>query len=319
MENKKIEVLEKEEQKEKDIIKNEEVKDSSKKKKKKILITGIIVILILLITIGITSFFLIKNIKNDKNENNNSNTITITFNSKGGSEVKEVTMKKDKELKLPETKKDGYTFMGWYKGSEKIEDNTKFNENTTLNARWEKEDNKKTFTIYFDTGGGTKIKPITQECGLPIFLDVEDPEKEFDWFIYWTNKKTGTKYSSGLILDCEDVTFEANWNPKSTSVVYYKKHTPTEDFIESQDYRCEKNMTLKLPDEAPKVDGYKFIKWIYEDYKEAKNGDKLPCSNYLRINALYEVDLGEIKKDPQPEPLEEEQNEINEPTENETN
>ena len=51
----------------------------------------------------------------------------------------------------------------------------------------------------------------------------------------------------------------------------------------------------------------------------AKNGDKLTCSNYLRINALYEVDLGEIKKDPQPEPLEEEQNEINEPTENETN
>ncbi len=67
-------------------------------------------------------------------------TITITFNSKGGSIVDPITINKGTELILP---KDptyaGYTFKGWYDINETpIHNNALLEEDTTLYAKWEK-------------------------------------------------------------------------------------------------------------------------------------------------------------------------------------
>lgn len=312
--NEETEVLEMEETPiEEEKNKKEKVEENKNLKKKKQLIIGIIIIIVLIIAITTILILLLKNNKTNKETKENSNTITITFNSKGGSEVEEIVLEKDKELKLPTTKKEGYVFTGWYNGSTKIEDNTKFDENTTLNAKWEKED-PKSFTIYFDTGTDKKIKPITQECNTPIFLDFDYddyPKKEYKWFRGWIDKKTGIEYQWGLITGCEDITFEASWDDETIQVYYEKLHAGNDAiYIDTQEYVCGKNMTLKLPESAPKVDGYKFIKWMYEDYTTAKNGDKLTCKS-TKIYALYEVDFGEKKPDNKPEPLEENNSAIN--------
>ena len=67
-------------------------------------------------------------------------TITITFDSKGGSIVDPITINKGTELILP---KDptyaGYTFKGWYDINETpIHNNALLEEDTTLYAKWEK-------------------------------------------------------------------------------------------------------------------------------------------------------------------------------------
>ena len=67
-------------------------------------------------------------------------TITITFDSKGGSAVEPITINKGTELILPkEPTYAGYTFKGWYdKNETQIRNNALLKEDTTLYAKWEK-------------------------------------------------------------------------------------------------------------------------------------------------------------------------------------
>ncbi len=67
-------------------------------------------------------------------------TITITFDSKGGSAVEPITINKGTELILPQDPTyAGYTFKGWYDINETpIHNNAILGEDTTLYAKWEK-------------------------------------------------------------------------------------------------------------------------------------------------------------------------------------
>lgn len=67
-------------------------------------------------------------------------TITITFDSKGGSAVSPITINKGTALTLPKDPKyKGYTFKGWTdKHGKVIYNNALLEEDTTLYANWEK-------------------------------------------------------------------------------------------------------------------------------------------------------------------------------------
>ena len=67
-------------------------------------------------------------------------TITITFDTKGGSIIDSVTIGKDTELTLPkEPTRDGYVFKGWVdKNETPIYNKVLLAEDTTLYAVWEK-------------------------------------------------------------------------------------------------------------------------------------------------------------------------------------
>lgn len=67
-------------------------------------------------------------------------TITITFDSRGGSSVDAITINKGVELTLPSNPTySGYTFKGWVDVNENpIYDKVKLSEDTTLYATWEK-------------------------------------------------------------------------------------------------------------------------------------------------------------------------------------
>lgn len=67
-------------------------------------------------------------------------TITITFDSKGGSAVSPITINKGTKLTLPKDPKyKGYTFKGWTdKHGKVIYNNALLEEDTTLYANWEK-------------------------------------------------------------------------------------------------------------------------------------------------------------------------------------
>ena len=82
----------------------------------------------------------------DNNKENKKETITITFDTKGGSKIDSITIGKETELILPkEPTRDGYVFKGWVdKNETPIYNKVLLAEDTTLYAVWEKEENKKT-------------------------------------------------------------------------------------------------------------------------------------------------------------------------------
>lgn len=85
-------------------------------------------------------------INDSKEDKKEPVTITITFDTNGGSKIDSVTIKKETELILPEEPTlDGYVFKGWIDKNEMpIYNKVIFAENTTLYAVWEKVDNKET-------------------------------------------------------------------------------------------------------------------------------------------------------------------------------
>lgn len=72
-------------------------------------------------------------------------TITVTFDSKGGSNVDAITINKGTELTLPKDPTyKGYTFKGWVDVNDRpIYDKALLSEDTTLYAKWEKVEEKK--------------------------------------------------------------------------------------------------------------------------------------------------------------------------------
>ena len=76
----------------------------------------------------------------DSKEEDKKETITITFDTKGGSKIDNITIGKDTELTLPkEPTRDGYVFKGWVdKNETPIYDKVLLAEDTTLYAVWEK-------------------------------------------------------------------------------------------------------------------------------------------------------------------------------------
>ena len=84
----------------------------------------------------------------ESKEEDKKETITITFDTKGGSIIDSITIGKDTELTLPkEPTRDGYVFKGWVEKNEiPIYNKVLLAENTILYAVWEKVENKKTST-----------------------------------------------------------------------------------------------------------------------------------------------------------------------------
>lgn len=85
-------------------------------------------------------------INDSKEDKKEPVTITITFDTNGGSKINSVTIKKETELILPEEPTlDGYVFKGWIDKNEMpIYNKVIFAEDTTLYAVWEKVGNKET-------------------------------------------------------------------------------------------------------------------------------------------------------------------------------
>lgn len=117
------------------------------------------------------------------------NEYTVTFDSNGGSECDPI--KKDYNTKLgtlPIPTKVGYTFLGWFTA---LEDGTEITKDTlmpvdgaTYYAHWM----INTYTVKFETDGGTAIEPMTVAHGDKLAMPA-DPEKEMYYFRGWYSDK----------------------------------------------------------------------------------------------------------------------------------
>ena len=120
--------------------------------------------------------------------NKDSKTYTVLFETNGGSLVETQTVKKGETVSKPTNpEKEGYVFEEWTYLGKTYDFNKKVESDLKLIAKWNKiADEVETFTVKFDSDGGTTISSLTVKKGDKIERP-DDPKKEgysFDgWFL----------------------------------------------------------------------------------------------------------------------------------------
>ena len=139
----------------------------------------------------------------------------------------------------------GYTFGGWNKADGTAWDyaSDKVTDNITLYAKWA----ANTYTITFDTAGGSEIAPITQDYGTVITVP-EAPTREGYTFIGWDKEIPTT-------MPAENMTATAQWEINQYTITF-DTNGGSEIAPITQDY----GTAITAPDD-PTREGYTFIGW----------------------------------------------------------
>ena len=96
------------------------------------------------------------------------NSYTVTFNSNGGSAVSNITQNYGTSITKPtDPTRTGYTFGGWYNEASLTNPVTwpfNISSNLTFYAKW----NINSYTVTFNSNGGSAVTAITQNYGTSI-------------------------------------------------------------------------------------------------------------------------------------------------------
>lgn len=142
----------------------------------------------------------------------------------------------------------GYTFGGWNKADGTAWDyaSDKVTDNRTLYAKWA----ANTYTITFDTAGGSEIAPITQDYGTVITAP-EAPTREGYTFIGWDKEIPTT-------MPAENMTVTAQWKINRYTITF-----DTAGGSEIAPITQEYGTHITAPAD-PTREGYTFIGWDRE-------------------------------------------------------
>ncbi len=191
----------------------------------------------------------------------NINQYTITFNTVGGTAIEAITRNYGTDIIAPANPtKTGYTFAGW-----DVEiPATMPARNMTITANW----TVNSYTITFNTDGGTEIAPITADYGTAITKPA-DPTKTGYTFGGWSVNIPTT-------MPAEDMTITALWNVNRYTVTFNTKGGTVIAPI-TGDY----GDAIIAPADPTKR-GYTFKGW------DAEIPATVPAEN-VTINAIWEV------------------------------
>ena len=170
------------------------------------------------------------------------NKYDVTFNNGYGSDIHKKTMEYGADINYPvDPVRTGYTFNGWDSDIQTVPA-----EDVTITAQW----TINQYTITFDTDGGTKIDPITQNYGTTVTAPA-DPTKTGYTFAGWDVSVPET-------MPAEDMTITAKWTINQYTITF-NTDGGTEIAPIKQDY----NTAVTAPAD-PTKEGYTFAGWDTE-------------------------------------------------------
>ena len=219
---------------------------------------------------------------NDKtnipNPNGTPVTVTYAYGALGGTYATQIVQTGEKAVKPDDPKVNGLTFGGWYT-DEDCTDGNEYNftapvtKGMTLTAKW----TANSYTITFDTNGGSAVAPITQEYGTDITAPAA-PTKTGYTFMGWEPEIPTT-------MPAENMTITAQWEINRYTVTF-DTDGGSEVAPITQDY----GTAITAP-ANPTREGYTFIGWDTEIPTTMPAGD-------MTITAKWkdsEKPTGEIK------------------------
>ena len=185
---------------------------------------------------------------------------TLTFDTKGGSAIAPITASYGNPVTWPaDPTREGYAFKGWKLNDQWVTDDmrpaTMPGENRTYEAQWQ----IGTFTLTFDTLGGTEIEPITKQFGAAIQAPADPTRPHYD-FIGWQPELPAT-------MPGRDLTVYAQW----------KLHNYTVTFMDGGEEYAKVvgvyGSPVTAPDD-PSREGEVFLGW--SDTKDSRTLATLP-------------------------------------------
>ena len=211
---------------------------------------------------------------------------TVTFDTGGGSLISTQTVEKGKTATLPTNPtKDGFDFLGWYLGENEYDFSTPVNNNITLTAKWEKGEILQSFTVTFDTDGGSWVESQTVIQNGKLTFPIE-PTKDGYEFIGWYLGETEFDFNTEITAN---LTLTAKWQEIT---IYYKVFFDSQGGGDIPFQSVESGKTAKEP-EIPKKDGWLFLGW-YEgespfDYSKPIEKDTYITAKWQEIVTYYSV------------------------------
>ena len=197
----------------------------------------------------------------------------ISFDTLGGTEIADITGDYGDGVTAPANpEKEGYVFAGW----DKEIPSTMPAENVTITAKWTPE----TYTIAFDSNGGSKVDSITVTFGETVSAPAA-PTKEGAVFAGWVENiwdENGKYVVEDLGENEATITLVAQWTTETYTVAFDENGGS-----DVADLPATYNEAITLP-AGPAKEGYTFKNWLGAD------------GNTYNAGASYTVgDLGEDK------------------------
>ena len=226
----------------------------------------------------------------------NPKEFTITFNVNGGNALESNTLIVwyDSEYTLPTPCRDGYSFVGWYNGSEKVESGiwTRLDD-LNLTAKWSIE----AYRIIYELNGG-----VNHVDNPSVFnyeddtIILKDPTKTGYEFLGWTTQEITTPIKSFEIPHntTGSITVVANWKANTYHVTLdVNGGSP----ISNTSFDVVFDSEVVLP--TPTRTGYIFAGWYlgeikYESgiWKYPNDADLIAHWTVIKYSITYELNGG---------------------------
>ena len=171
---------------------------------------------------------------------------TVTFLSDGESAAPPQIRANTPADQPADPTKEGYTFIGWYKGEEKWNFADAVATDLPLTAKWQ----INRYTITFDTAGGSEVPSITQDYGTAITPPAA-PTRTGYTFAGWDRESPTT-------MPAGDMTITARWQVNQYTITF-KPENGGQDIVIKQDY----GTAITAPANPTKT-GYTFAGWNRE-------------------------------------------------------
>jgi len=146
------------------------------------------------------------------------NQYTMTFNSMGGSAVAPITQNYNTQIAKPENPaREHYTFVGWYDSEDNpISFPYTITDNITVYAKWQ----INSYTMIFDSEGGSSVTPVRQEYGTQVTKPADPTRYGFTFSGWYTGENgTGTVISFPYTLT-GDITVHAKWTAGTYTMTF---------------------------------------------------------------------------------------------------
>ncbi|MCF7932177.1 MAG: InlB B-repeat-containing protein, partial [Acholeplasmataceae bacterium] len=180
---------------------------------------------------------------------------TLSFDSSGGSEVIAITAHYDDDISDPDSPtKEGYVFEGWYDDialTERFVFDKMPGEDHMLYANW----TLGTYTLSFDSVGGTAIVDVVQDFGTDLPLPFDEPTKTGYTFAGWYEDSAYVTAFNETQMYGFDHTLYAKWDINQYTISFDSDGGNEVGAI-SQDYD-----SVVAPPPDPIKTGYSFAGW----------------------------------------------------------
>lgn len=230
-------------------------------------------------------------------------TVTVTFDTNGGSKISSIEITKGEKLTKPaDPTKDGYVFIEWLLNNNSFNFDVEIVSDIKLVAKWEKLE-EDTFTVTFDSKGGSSVATQTvkkDEKSLKPADPTRDGYKFNGWYL--NNKKYdfNTKINGNITLIAKWTSTQTNNQTQNNTQTNTQKPAETPQTPQVVKYNVVFNSDggsavstqvvtagakATMP-QNPTRTGYKFVGWMLNGGTYDFN---TPVNNNITLTAAWEL------------------------------